>query len=108
MLLLPCACDRHERESFVSRNVVITHDVSIDVLRVPSVRTVEVRDAFDADRGAPLALYQSQCAAGTAAGCAELATAYKNGRGVTADGARAVQLYQRACDLGQASSCRAV
>src|SRR5665213_2056871 len=44
--------------------------------------------------------FQKACTGGHATGCGNLANAYYNGLGVAADRARAIQLYQRACDLG--------
>ena len=47
----------------------------------------------------------SECDQGKAASCTELGVIYAEGRGVTRDERRAVQLVQRACDAGFARGC---
>ena len=58
------------------------------------------------DKGPPaVELYAKSCDGGIAHSCENLARLYGRGEGVAKDISRAQALRQRACDLGEKSSC---
>jgi TPR repeat protein len=55
-----------------------------------------------------LPLLQRACGAAVAEGCAGLARALEQGRGIAADAERAAKLYAEACSEDHAESCRSL
>jgi type IV secretory pathway TraG/TraD family ATPase VirD4 len=51
------------------------------------------------------ALFVRACDAGSVQGCAEAAERYRDGKGVTVDNGRALELYRKACAGGERQAC---
>jgi len=56
-------------------------------------------------QGDATALYVRACDAGSLKGCAEAATRYRDGNGVSVDYGRALELYRKACAGGERKAC---
>lgn len=61
---------------------------------------------YEDRKTAAFAFLQKSCDAGYAAGCGQLAYAYDWGYGVKTDDAKAESLFTKACNMGDALSCR--
>ena len=63
------------------------------------------RKSVEDSQGDVTALYVRACDAGSMKGCAEAATRYRDGKGVTVDYGRALELYRKACAGREYKAC---
>ncbi len=94
--------EKHGGKWMMTRGVLDVNDGSVN-------DQVDVHACITRRNETPEKMIQTtaaRCAGGDAGACLTVGAIYEKGHGVVADAKRAVEFYQKACDLGLKAGCR--